>query len=119
MKRLLIILSCLLFLNVKSQTCTLVFDNMETYTWFGDWNTIFNTGFYNNASISPTLSGVLDIENPRVPPNTVEVSPLTKPVYDTLQLAVVESYKEPMYDTFLLSAFTIRLTWLIVNNPVE
>jgi hypothetical protein len=59
MKRLLIILSCLLFLNVKSQTCTLVFDNMETYTWFGDWNTIFNTGFYNNASISPTLSGVL------------------------------------------------------------
>jgi hypothetical protein len=32
---------------------------METYTWFGNWNTIFNTGFYSNASVSSTLSGVL------------------------------------------------------------
>lgn len=59
MKHILIILSCLLFLNVKSQTCILAYDNIETYTWFGNWNTIFNTGFYNNASISPTLSSVL------------------------------------------------------------
>ena len=59
MKKLLTIFSLFLFFTLKSQTCTLVYDYMEVYTWFGNWNTIFNTGFYNNASISPTLSGVL------------------------------------------------------------
>lgn len=58
MKHILIIF-CLISLFTKSQTCTLVYDNMETYTWFGNWNTIINTGFYSDASVSTTLSGVL------------------------------------------------------------
>lgn len=58
-KILLFLLFNLSFITGKSQTCTLAYDYMEVYTWFGNWNTIFNTGFYNNASISPTLSGVL------------------------------------------------------------
>lgn len=59
MKKLLLIFFLFTVFVTKSQTCTLLYDNMETYTWFGNWNTIFNTGFYNNASISTTLSGVL------------------------------------------------------------
>jgi hypothetical protein len=57
MKKLILLL--LFPLLTRSQTCTLVYDNMEVYTWFGNWNTIFNTGFYADASVSPTLSGVL------------------------------------------------------------
>lgn len=59
MKRALLSLLLLASLITKSQSCLLVYDYMETYTWFGNWNTIFNTGFYNNASVSTTLSGVL------------------------------------------------------------
>lgn len=43
----------------RSQTCLLVYDYMEDYTWFGNWNTPANTGFYINASVSPTASGVI------------------------------------------------------------
>ena len=32
---------------------------MEVYTWFGNWNTIVNTGFYTNAFVSSTSSAVL------------------------------------------------------------
>ena len=61
MRKLLTIILVLFTTNFYSQTCTTTvsYDYMELYTWFGNWNTIFNTGFYNNASISPTLSGVL------------------------------------------------------------
>jgi hypothetical protein len=61
MRTLLYILLSLIPTLSFSQTCTttVAYDYMEVYTWFGNWNTIFNTGFYNNASISPTLSGVL------------------------------------------------------------
>lgn len=58
-KILLFLLLNLSFFTTKSQTCLLTYDYMELYTWAGNWNTIFNTGFYNNASVSPTLSGVL------------------------------------------------------------
>jgi hypothetical protein len=46
---------------MESQTCTttVAYDYMEVYTWFGNWNTPANTGFYADASISPALSGVL------------------------------------------------------------
>jgi hypothetical protein len=48
----------------KAQTCidTIAFDNMETFNWFGNWwrtppaTTTTNTGFFNNASVSPNLS---------------------------------------------------------------
>ena len=51
----------------KSQTCidTIAFDNMETFNWSGDWwrtppnTTTTNTGFFNNASVSPNLSAVI------------------------------------------------------------
>jgi hypothetical protein len=32
---------------------------METYTWFGNWSTPTNTGFYLNASVTPSVSGVI------------------------------------------------------------
>jgi hypothetical protein len=45
----------------QSQTCptTIFYDHMETYTWFGNWSTPANTGFYTNASVSPSASGAL------------------------------------------------------------
>jgi hypothetical protein len=46
----------------KSQvTCptTILYDHMEVYTWFGNWNTVVNTGFYTNVSVSPTVSGAI------------------------------------------------------------
>lgn len=44
-----------------SQTCTttVAYDYMEVYTWFGNWSTPSNTGFYTNAFVSSTSSGVL------------------------------------------------------------
>lgn len=59
MKKLLTIFSLLLFLTSKSQTCTLVYDYMETYTWFGNWNTPANTGFYTNYFVSSNVSAAL------------------------------------------------------------
>lgn len=57
MKKLILLL--LFPLLTRAQTCTLAYDNMEVYTWFGNWNTIVNTGFYADASVSPSISGVL------------------------------------------------------------
>lgn len=61
MKKLLVLLFLIPILSF-SQTCTttVVYDRMETYTWFGDWFTpAVTTGFFTNASTSPTTSGVL------------------------------------------------------------
>ncbi len=46
---------------MESQTCTttVAYDYMEVYTWFGNWNTTTNTGYYADASVSPSYSGVL------------------------------------------------------------
>jgi hypothetical protein len=51
----------------SAQTCidTIAFDNMETFNWSGDWwrtppnTTTTNTGFFNNASVSPNGSAVI------------------------------------------------------------
>ena len=44
--------------NVANGQCTSVvyYDNMETYTWAGDWWNYSNSGFYTNISVSPTVS---------------------------------------------------------------
>jgi len=56
----LFILSFILTLNVYSQSCTSVvyYDNMETFTWFGDWWTYSFSNFYTNFSVSPSASAV-------------------------------------------------------------
>jgi hypothetical protein len=61
MKTFLYILLSFIPILSLSQTCTttVAYDYMEVYTWFGNWNTVVNTGFYINASVTPTLSGVL------------------------------------------------------------
>jgi hypothetical protein len=66
-KTILLLLLCLTSFFGKSQTCidTIAFDNMETFNWSGDWwrtppnTTTTNTGFFNNASVSPNLSAVI------------------------------------------------------------
>ena len=69
-KILLFILSVLFSINVYTQSCTstVYYDNMETFTWFGDWfqtfppfgnTTTTNVGFFTNASVSPTQSAVI------------------------------------------------------------
>jgi hypothetical protein len=57
MKKLILLL--LFPLLTRSQTCLLVYDYMETYTWFGNWNTPVNTGFYTNYFISSNASAAL------------------------------------------------------------
>ena len=57
------ILLCLLSTFVcKAQTCTtlVAYDYVENYTWTGLWfgNTL-NSGYYNNASVTPTLSAAV------------------------------------------------------------
>lgn len=59
MKKLLTIFNLFLFFTLKSQTCTLVYDYMETYTWFGNWNTPANTGFYTSYFVSSNTSAAL------------------------------------------------------------
>lgn len=34
------------------------YDNVETYNWFGAWLSSTNSGYYTNASVSPTASAV-------------------------------------------------------------
>ena len=66
-KTILLLLLCLTSFFGKSQTCidTIAFDNMETFNWSGDWwrtppnTTTTNTGFFNNASVSPNASAVI------------------------------------------------------------
>jgi hypothetical protein len=57
MKKLILLL--LFPLLTRAQTCLLVYDYMETYTWFGDWNTLANTGFYTNYFVSSNASAAL------------------------------------------------------------
>ena len=62
MRRLLLILLLLNALLINAQPCTstVYYDNMETWTWTGDWWTpALTTGFFNNASVSSTLSAVI------------------------------------------------------------
>lgn len=61
MKHILTILSCLLFLHTKPQNCLVVYDDIEAYDWTGaGWAVGYpTTGFYSNASVTPTLSAVL------------------------------------------------------------
>jgi hypothetical protein len=61
MKKTLILLAALLcFSQARSQSCTstIYYDNMETFTWFGDWFLYSFSTFFNNNSVSPTLSAV-------------------------------------------------------------
>lgn len=64
MKKFLGIILLFVTLNIHSQT--VVYDNMETFTWSGDWWRYTSTGFYytyegfyTNASVSPTQSAVI------------------------------------------------------------
>jgi hypothetical protein len=61
-KILLFILSVLFSVNVYTQSCTstVYFDNMETFTWLGDWWTpALTAGFFTNASVSSNQSAVI------------------------------------------------------------
>lgn len=61
MRNLLYILLSLIPTLSFSQTCTttVTYDYAESYTWIGGWSTPVNTGYYTNASVSPSLSAVL------------------------------------------------------------
>jgi hypothetical protein len=60
MKKLLLFLFFVLsFLEGRSQTCLLNYDYIEVYTWFGNWNTPANTGFYTNAFVSSNASAAI------------------------------------------------------------
>jgi hypothetical protein len=60
MKNFLLLFTLLISLNVKSQSCTstVYYDNMETFTWLGDWWLYNFSNFYTNFSVSPTVSAV-------------------------------------------------------------
>ena len=60
MKNFLLLFTLLFSLNVRSQSCTstVYYDNMETFTWFGDWWLYNFSNFYTNFSVSPTASAV-------------------------------------------------------------
>lgn len=62
MKKYLLLLILFIHWNLSySQTCntTLVYDNVEAYTWVGLWNSLFNAGYYNNVSVSSNASSAL------------------------------------------------------------
>lgn len=54
------LLFVLAFLPSKAQSCTSTtyFDNMETYTWLGDWWLYNFSNFYTNFSVSPSVSAM-------------------------------------------------------------
>lgn len=59
MKKLILAISCALGLGVSGQT-VLYYDNIETYNWLGSWWIVnSNSGYYNNASVSTTLSAAM------------------------------------------------------------
>ena len=60
MKNYILILFCFFVIKAKSQSCTstVYYDNMETFTWFGDWWTYSFSNFYNNFSVSAPSSAV-------------------------------------------------------------
>ena len=46
--------------NVANGQCSSVvyYDNMESYTWLGNWWNYWNSGFYTNTSVSPSVSAL-------------------------------------------------------------
>ena len=60
MKKLLLLIFLLSSFQAQSQSCTSVthFDNIETWTWAGDWWSYSFSNFYTNFSVSPTVSAV-------------------------------------------------------------
>jgi hypothetical protein len=57
-----ILIPILLNVNVYAQSCTstVYYDNMETFTWLGDWWTpALTAGFFTNASVSSNQSAVI------------------------------------------------------------
>lgn len=62
MKKYLLLLTFFIHWNLSySQTCntTLVYDNVELYTWFGLWNSLTNAGYYTNVFVSSNASAAL------------------------------------------------------------
>jgi hypothetical protein len=62
MKKLLMLAFMCMSFHLHSQLCTtaVATDYIETYNWLGDWWTpAATTGYFNNASVSPTLSAVI------------------------------------------------------------
>ena len=63
MKKIITLLISILFsVNVYTQSCTstVYYDNMETFTWFGDWWTpALTAGYFTNASVSSNISAVI------------------------------------------------------------
>ena len=55
-----VILFFLSYRNVANGQCTstVYYDNMETFTWFGDWYLYNYSNFYTNISVSPAASAV-------------------------------------------------------------
>lgn len=60
MKRIFLFILLLVNFCAESQNCLIVYDDIEAYSWTGaGWAVGYpTTGFYNNASVSPTLSAV-------------------------------------------------------------
>lgn len=62
MKKYILLLTFIIQWNlIYSQTCntTLVYDNVETYTWFGLWNSLTTAGYYTNVFVSSNASAAL------------------------------------------------------------
>lgn len=62
MKKYLLLLIFFTYWNLSySQTCntTLVYDNVEVFTWFGLWNSLNTAGYYTNVFVSPNASAAL------------------------------------------------------------
>ena len=63
MKKIITLLISILFsVNSYTQSCTstVYYDNMETFTWFGDWWTpALTAGYFTNASVSSNISAVI------------------------------------------------------------
>jgi hypothetical protein len=57
MKLLLLLLLC--NYSIVAQTTLLKYDYIETYTWSGVWYNLTPGGYYNNASVTPTLSAAI------------------------------------------------------------
>jgi hypothetical protein len=61
-RKLLLLLSIVISLSLKTQTCTttVAYDNIEDYNWIGLWfGNTFNSSYYIDASVSPATSAVI------------------------------------------------------------
>jgi hypothetical protein len=58
MKKFLPFLLTIFVISAKAQfiPVLITYDNVEVYTWFGAWANLANSGYYTNASVSPTAS---------------------------------------------------------------